>query len=90
MSLTSLVDGDYLQGWSDQARLERAMATCTGPNGANDPNCSLNVGPNGTPGEITAQVPENPAPQEDVGLNGKLDKLPGNNPPYFQAAKMRY
>jgi hypothetical protein len=61
------------------------MATCTGPNGANDPNCSL-----GTPGEVTTQAPENPAPQKDVGHNGKLSKLPGNNPPWFQAAKMRY
>lgn len=84
------VDGDYLQGWEDQERLERAMATCTGQNGANDPNCSLNVGPNGTPGEVTSQDPETPAPEEDVGLNGKLDRLPGNNPPYFEAAKMRY
>jgi hypothetical protein len=66
------------------------MATCTGPNGANDPNYSLNVGPNGSPGEISAQVPKIPVPQEDVGLKGKLDKLPGNNPPYFLMAKVRY
>lgn len=65
------------------------MATCTGPNGANDANCSLNVGPNG-PGEVTTQNPEHPAPMEEVGLNGKLDKLPGNNPVYYKSAKMRY
>ncbi|KAK4084891.1 hypothetical protein Purlil1_10111 [Purpureocillium lilacinum] len=82
--------GDYLQGWEDQDRLERAMATCTGPSSAEDPNCSLRVGPNGTTGEVTTQPPEKPAPEEEVGRNGKLDKLPGNNPPYFQAAKMRY
>lgn len=66
------------------------MATCTGPNGADDKNCSLNVGPNGTPGEVTHQDPEKPGPTEDVGLNGKLDKLPGDNPPFFQGVKMRY
>ncbi|OBT60510.1 hypothetical protein VE03_10148 [Pseudogymnoascus sp. 23342-1-I1] len=82
--------GDYLQGWTDQDRLERAMATCTGPNGADDANCSLNVGPNGRPGEVTTQDPEQPAPAEEVGHNGKLDKLPGNNPVYFKSVKMRY
>ncbi|KAJ6441360.1 pantothenate transporter liz1 [Purpureocillium lavendulum] len=80
--------GDYLQGWEDQDLLEKAMATCTGPKGADDPNCSLNVGPNGTPGEVSTQPPEAAAPEEDVGLNGKLDKLPGNNPVFFQSAKM--
>lgn len=60
------------------------METCTGPNGADDPGCSLNVGPNGTPGEVTTQPPETAAPDEEVGNNGKLDKLPGDNPIFFE------
>lgn len=70
--------------------MDRAIATCTGQNGVDDPGCSLNVGPNSTPGEVTVQVPVISPPDEDVGLNGKLDELPGDNPPWFQAAKMRY
>jgi hypothetical protein len=55
------------------------METCTGPNGVNDVNCSLNVGPDG-PGRASYQELEVPAPDEEVGENGPLDKLPGNNP----------
>ncbi|CAI6013883.1 hypothetical protein V2G26_003837 [Clonostachys chloroleuca] len=71
--------GDFLNGWADQRRFERAMDTCTGPNGVNDVNCSLNVGPNG-PGQAGPQELEVPAPNEEVGENGPLDRLPGNNP----------
>ena len=73
--------GDFLQGWTDQDRLERAMATCAGPNGVNDPNCSLNLGgPDGS-GRANAYPPTKPPPtNEEIGLNGPLDKLPGDNP----------
>lgn len=71
--------GDFLNGWTDQDRLERAMETCTGPNGVNDADCSLNVGPNG-PGQAGPQELEVAPPDEEVGENGPLDKLPGNNP----------
>ncbi len=79
-----ITDGDYLQGWTDQGALERAMATCTGPNGANDPGCSI-----GHPVDQKELNPETPAPTEEVGFNGKLDKLPGNNPVYYTSAKLR-
>lgn len=72
--------GDYLQGWTDQGRLEKAIATCTGKFTVNDRGCSLNVGPDGTPGRASVQPLEVKAPAEDVGLNGPLAKLPGNNP----------
>lgn len=72
--------GDYLQGWTDQERLERAIATCTGNRGVDDPNCSLNVGADGSPGHASEQIVQTPPPTEDVGINGPLDKLPGNNP----------
>lgn len=85
-TLTSLGDGDYLQGWEDQELLDMAIATCTGENGVYDPDCSINVGPNGTPGEVTVLDPVIPAPDEEVGVNGKLERLPGDNPPWFEAA----
>ncbi len=72
--------GDYLQGWTDQDRLERAIETCTGPNGVNDAGCSLNVGPDGSPGHSSEQQIEVAEPSEPVGKTGPLDKLPGNNP----------
>lgn len=71
--------GDFLNGWTDQNALERAMSTCTGPSGVNDAACSLNVGPSG-PGSSSNQVPEVAAPSENVGLHGAIPALPGNNP----------
>ena len=72
--------GDYIQGWTDQGRLEDAIATCTGVNGVNDPNCSLNVGPDGTPGQSSTQPLQVAAVDEEVGFNGPLAQLPGDNP----------
>ncbi|UKZ76788.1 hypothetical protein TrVFT333_004498 [Trichoderma virens FT-333] len=71
---------DYFQGWKDQNALNNAIATCTGPNGVLDRGCSLNVGPNGTPGSSGPQKLQTPAPTENIGLNGPLAALPGNNP----------
>ncbi|UKZ67872.1 uncharacterized protein TrAtP1_009031 [Trichoderma atroviride] len=71
---------DYLQGWKDQNALNNAIATCTGPNGVNDPGCSLNVGPNGTPGSSGPQKLQTAAPTENIGLSGPIAALPGNNP----------
>lgn len=71
--------GDFLNGWTDQDRLNRSMETCTGPKGVNDADCSLNVGPDG-PGRASEQELEVDPPNEEVGKNGPLDKLPGNNP----------
>lgn len=84
-------DGDYLQGWTDQDALERAMDTCSGNGGLLNPNCSVNKGDPGRPGQVIARQPEKPASNEEVGLNGKLDKLPGNNPVFRRgpSAKMR-
>ncbi|KYK56567.1 uncharacterized protein DCS_03567 [Drechmeria coniospora] len=71
--------GDFLNGWTDQNALGRAMDTCTGPQGVDAPSCSLNIGPDG-PGRSRRQDIETDAPREEVGLNGPLDKLPGDNP----------
>ncbi|KAK7217869.1 hypothetical protein V2G26_005872 [Clonostachys chloroleuca] len=70
--------GDYLQGWTDQDRLETALDTCEG--GPDSAGCSLAVLAGGKAGQPSAQVPATPAPEEDVGLNGPLSKLPGDNP----------
>ncbi|KAK2605860.1 hypothetical protein QQS21_003700 [Conoideocrella luteorostrata] len=71
--------GDFLNGWSDQNALERAMDTCTGSQGVNAAGCSLNVGPDG-PGHASTQPAEVPPPKEEIGFNGPLDRLPGDNP----------
>lgn len=70
--------GDFLQGWTNQQALEKAMTTCTGPGGVTASSCSLVV--NGSPGSASAQVPQVAPPGEQVGLNGPLKALPGNNP----------
>lgn len=72
--------GDYLQGWTDQDRLERAIDTCTGNKGVDDPKCSLNVGADGSPGHSSVKQVQTTPPYEELGQNGPLDKLPGNNP----------
>ncbi|OAA40947.1 hypothetical protein NOR_05529 [Metarhizium rileyi] len=71
--------GDFLNGWADQGALDRAIGTCTGQNGVNDAGCSLNVGPDG-PGHSSRQPVEVSPPNEEIGFNGPLDKLPGSNP----------
>ncbi|RCI16640.1 hypothetical protein L249_2572 [Ophiocordyceps polyrhachis-furcata BCC 54312] len=71
--------GDFINGWTDQQALERAMDTCTGPLGVDDARCSLNVGPNG-PGQPSPRWPEVEPPKEEVGLGGPLERLPGDNP----------
>ncbi|KAG5922085.1 hypothetical protein E4U53_003734 [Claviceps sorghi] len=72
--------GDFVNGWSDQSALERALSTCSGPGGVLAPGCSLNVGSDG-PGRASRQPLEIPPPtNEEVGFNGPLDKLPGDNP----------
>ncbi|KAI9898000.1 hypothetical protein N3K66_006360 [Trichothecium roseum] len=82
--------GDYLQGWTDQPRLEDSITTCTGDGGINSPSCSLNVGPNGTPGESGRKDLEVAAPTEEIGFNGPLDKLPGDNPLFKRSMRERY
>ena len=70
--------GDFINGWTNQTALEKAMATCTGYKDVNDPNCSLKV--NGVLGRYNTLKPTNAEPNENVGLNGLLTQLPGTNP----------
>ncbi|GAB1198253.1 N-acetylglucosaminyltransferase [Aspergillus pseudonomiae] len=71
--------GDFLNGWTDQSALQNAMATCTGLEGLNDPECSI------TNNQTRALTPiahslDEPPPLEQLGQHGPLAKLPGNNP----------
>ncbi|KAF2763010.1 hypothetical protein EJ05DRAFT_506654 [Pseudovirgaria hyperparasitica] len=70
--------GDFINGWTDQEKLQKAMSTCTGSDGINSAGCSLKV--NGETGQATRKDPETPAPDEDVGLDGPIKALPGDNP----------
>jgi hypothetical protein len=79
--------GDFINGWTNQQALAKAMTTCTGPNGVNDPGCSLMV--NGSPGSASSQPQQVPPPNEQVGLNGPLNALPGNNPVTGTPIKIR-
>jgi len=76
--------GDFLNGW-DQTALEKAMATCQGPDGSRSDDCSINVGS----GSSEKQSPEVAAPSEEVGLNGPLAKLPGDNPVFKRSRVFR-
>jgi hypothetical protein len=66
--------GDFINGWTDQDRLQQTFATCTGTDGMNAPECTLGERPSAP---MDLEVPE---PDEDVGKDGPLDKLPGDNP----------
>ncbi|KAF4629203.1 hypothetical protein G7Y89_g8945 [Cudoniella acicularis] len=69
---------DFLQGWTNQTALTESFANCNGIGAA----CAWNSfgTPDGSQGTKNNLSPEVPAPVEDVGLNGPISKLPGNNP----------
>lgn len=73
--------GDFVNGWTDQEALNNAHKTCTGPDGVDAPECSLNQGPDGSPGHYSERKLEVAPPKENVGLSGLLRSLPGSNPP---------
>lgn len=77
--------GDFLNGW-DQEALDRSLETCTGPLGAYAQNCSVNAGQ----GSASQEALEVAAPVEDVGLNGPLDTLPGNNTIWTVSKRSRF
>ncbi|TAQ87466.1 hypothetical protein B7494_g4227 [Chlorociboria aeruginascens] len=68
--------GDFINGWTDQTALENAVATCSGPQGAQAATCSVNE----NEGAAVALTPQVAPPSEQVGLNGAIPALPGNNP----------
>ncbi|KFX89425.1 hypothetical protein O988_00501 [Pseudogymnoascus sp. VKM F-3808] len=77
--------GDFINGW-DQAALENSIQTCSGPDGAYSPDCSINK----NAGSATSVDPEVAPPTEEVGLNGPIPTLPGNNPVTGTPIKKRF
>jgi Domain of unknown function (DUF1996) len=79
--------GDFLQGWTNLTALQNSFANCTGIGSA----CAWNSfgTPNGQQGQKSMQVPEVPAIfEEEIGLNGPLTKLPGNNPVFVPGSSV--
>ncbi|KAL2869543.1 DUF1996 domain-containing protein [Aspergillus lucknowensis] len=70
--------GDFVNGWTDLDALGKAFETCSGDGkSTNSPDCSI------TKGKLQSAEPqdaETPPPDEDVGLENPLAKLPGDNP----------
>jgi hypothetical protein len=72
--------GDFLQGWTDSAALQNSFADCF----TND-DCPWRAfgTPDGKDGFKESLNPQTPAVyEEEIGLNGPISKLPGNNPVY--------
>jgi hypothetical protein len=69
--------GDFVNGWADVEALGNAFQTCSGGGlSMNSPVCSI------TKGVVQGSVeyePEGGKPDENVGLNGPLKALPGDN-----------
>ncbi|KAK1148422.1 hypothetical protein N8T08_009425 [Aspergillus melleus] len=71
--------GDFVNGWTDQDALQKAVSTCTSARGLSDPGCSITKAQKRalTPLEQVLEVPE---PKDELGQHGPLPKLPGHNP----------
>jgi len=67
---------DFVNGWNQNA-LEQSLVSCSGPQGAYAPTCSVNAG-QGSAVSLKPQVASSPL--ENVGLTGPIPALPGNNP----------
>ncbi|OJJ43682.1 hypothetical protein ASPZODRAFT_74138 [Penicilliopsis zonata CBS 506.65] len=72
---------ELISGWTDEEAMRQGLETCSGVLGVANPDCTL------TQGKMSnqlwsgvAQVPEVPAPKEELGQDGPIPKLPGNNP----------
>lgn len=62
--------GDFLMGWTDRDLLQTAHADCVASS-----NCPALGNQGQTPRALLV-----PAPVENIGLNGPIPTLPGNNP----------
>ncbi|EMC92709.1 hypothetical protein BAUCODRAFT_37611 [Baudoinia panamericana UAMH 10762] len=71
--------GDFYMGWENTTALRDSFAECF----TND-NCPWRAfgSPTGRDPVATAMSPMVQPPYEDIGLNGPIAKLPGNNPVY--------
>lgn len=72
--------GDFIQGWTNSTALQESFANCF-----DNDNCPWRAfgSPGGKEPNKEQRDPEiAPVYEEEVGLNGPLAKLPGNNPVY--------
>ena len=76
--------GDFIQGWQNLTALGDSFDMCNGIGEA----CAWNSfgTPNGLMGTKSTLNPETPATYEEIGLNGPIPTLPGNNPVYTPGA----
>ncbi|KAL3442059.1 hypothetical protein BJX65DRAFT_313248 [Aspergillus insuetus] len=78
---------DFVNGWTDLDALGNAFRTCSGGDlTLNSPGCSITKGKLIPAGAKNLEVP---APVEDLGLQGPLRALPGNNPVTGSASDRR-
>ena len=78
--------GDFWAGWENTTALRNSFADCF----TND-DCPWRAfgAPHGMDPNPTRRTPEVPAPDENIGLHGPIDKLPGDNPVYRPSRIMR-
>jgi len=68
--------GDFLMGWTDRDKLQNAFPTC---NAGNCPTL-------GNQAAVTQKLVYPAIYEEEVGLNGPIKSLPGNNPVIFPSS----
>jgi len=66
--------GDFVMGWTDRAKLQTAHKDCVGPS-----TCPTL----GTQGRENRTLIYPAMYEEEIGLNGPIPKLPGNNPVFW-------
>lgn len=70
---------DFYMGWENRTALKESFATCL----SNDDCPWRSFGsPNGENPNPTARNPQQAPPYENIGQNGPIAKLPGDNPVY--------
>lgn len=72
--------GDFVNGWTDLDALRDALVTCTGPHGLTDPLCSITKNQHGVLAPQSKPLEVHAPKEENVGQNGPIPKLPGDNP----------
>ncbi|CEL11070.1 hypothetical protein ASPCAL14177 [Aspergillus calidoustus] len=69
--------GDFINGWTDQQALQRALETCTGEEWLRSPECSITKAQK-RPLTPLPLEPEVPAPRDELGANKPIPILPGS------------
>jgi hypothetical protein len=77
---------DFYMGWKNPQALQESFSNCF----TND-DCPWRAfgSPTGQDPNPTTRKPDAPPPPDNIGQNGPIKKLPGNNPPYRPLVKGR-